>query len=166
MPCINKDNLPYVLTYSLHDKEIVKINPNVGVRAKDHEPYDFFYIQFSNADSFKMFSIENMVPEDVLQKIRNREVFLVLDNGLEHFYECADSIYRDIVIKHDIPAEQIIFLSAIPTMNEYIVKISKKLNLPQIKIDYFSLFEATGKDAARISPMALPRKKKYIKKFL
>jgi hypothetical protein len=166
MPCINKDNLLYVLTYSLHDKEIIKINSNVGVRAKENVPYDFFYIQFSNANSFKMFSIENMVPEDVLQKIRNREVFLMLDNGLEHFYECADAIYQDIVIKHNIPAEQIIFLSAVPNMNEHVAKVARQLQQPEIKVDWFSLFEATGKDAARTSPMSLPKKKEYTKKFL
>jgi hypothetical protein len=138
MPCINTDNLLYVKTYSLHDKEVIRIDRNVGYYAKENVDYDFFYIQFSNADSFSMFSIDNIVPKDVLDRVRDKKVFLVLDNGLEHFYECADSIYRDVVIKHKIPAEQIIFLSAVPTMYEHVAKLAKRLQLPEIKVDWFS----------------------------
>jgi hypothetical protein len=144
VPCINTDNLLYVKTYSLHDKEVIRIDRNVGYYAKENVDYDFFYIQFSNADSFSMFSIDDIVPKDVLDRIRDKKVFLMLDNGLEHFYECADAIYRDIVIKHNIPAQQIIFLSAVPTMHEHVKHLALKLQLPEIKVDWFSLFEATG----------------------
>jgi len=166
MPCINKDNLLYVKTYSLHDKEVVKIEPNVGYYAKENVDYDFFYIQFSNAESFSMFAIDTLVPQDILEQVRAGKVFLVLDNGLEHFYECADAIYRDVVIKHNIPAEQIIFLSAVPTMHEHVKNLASRLQLPEIKVDWFSLFEATGKDAGRHGVVALPKKKRYTKKFL
>ena len=166
MPCINTDNLLYVKTYSLHDKEVITIDRNVGYYAKENVDYDFFYIQFSNADSFSMFGIDDIVPKDVLDRVRDKKVFLVLDNGLEHFYECADSIYRDVVIKHKIPAEQIIFLSAVPTMHEHVAKLAKRLQLPEIKVDWFSLFEATGKHAGKQGVVALPKKKRYTKKFL
>jgi len=166
MPCINKHNLLYVKTYSLHDKEVVKISPNVGYYAKENAPYDFFYIQFSNADSFRMFPINKIVPEEILVKIRKKEVFLMLDNALEHFLECAEAIYKDIVMAHTIPAEQIIFLSAVPTMNLHVAKLAKRLQLPEIKVDWFSLFEATGRDAAQRSEAALPKKKRYTKKFI
>jgi hypothetical protein len=166
MPCINTDNLLYVKTYSLHDKEVIKIEPNVGYFSKENFKGDFFYIQFTNADSFSMFAVDTLVPTDVLERIRTKKVFLVLDNGLEHFYECADAIYRDVVVKHNIPAEQIIFLSAVPTMCNHVKKLAKKLQLPEIKVDWFSCFEATGQDAARHNIIALPKKKKYNKKFL
>ena len=166
MACINTDNLLYVKTYSLHDKEVIRIDRNVGYYAKENVEYDFFYIQFSNADSFSMFGIDTIVPKDVLDSVRDKKVFLVLDNGLEHFYECADSIYRDVVIKHNIPAEQIVFLSAVPTMHEHVAKLAKKLQLPEIKVDWFSLFEATGKHAGKQGVVALPKKKRYTKKFL
>tara|TARA_E500000081_G_scaffold40017_1_gene43605 strand:- start:9367 stop:10518 length:1152 start_codon:yes stop_codon:yes gene_type:complete len=166
VPCINTDNLLYVKTYSLHDKEVIKIDRNIGYYAKENVDYDFFYIQFSNADSFSMFSIDDIVSKDILDRVKDKKVFLVLDNGLEHFYECADAIYRDIVIKYNIPAEQIIFLSAVPTMNTHVAQLAKKLKLPEIKVDWFSLFEATGKDAAKKGTVALPKKKNYNKKFL
>lgn len=166
MPCINKDNLLYVKTYSLHDKEIVKINSNVGVLSKEFVDYDFYYVQFSTVDSFKMFSITEIVPQDVLHLIRNGKVFLVLDNSLEYFLESADGIYQDIVMRHNIPAQQIIFMSAVPTMHEYVKALALKLNLPEIKVDWFSLFEATGIDASLNSTASPLENRNYDKKFL
>ena len=166
MPCINTDNLLYVKTYSLHDKEVIRIDRNIGYYAKENVDYDFFYIQFSNADSFSMFSIDDIVSKDILDRVRDKKVFLVLDNGLEHFYECADAIYRDVVIKHNIPAEQIIFLSAVPTMHEHVKNLAKKLQLPEIKVDWFSLFEANGIDASLNSTASPLENRNYDKKFL
>jgi len=166
LPCINSDNLLYVKSYSLHAKEVIKIQPNVGYFAKEKFKKDFYYIQFSTVDSFRLFALDTLVPKDVMDNIRNKKVFLMLDNGLEYFYECADSIYKDIVIKYNIPAEQIIFLSAVPTMHQYVKKLAKRLNMPEIKVDWFSCFEANGQTAAIYNTVALPKKKKYTKKFL
>ena len=92
MACVNIDNLLYVKTYSLHNKEVVKIEPNVGYIAKENFEKDFFYIQFSTVDSFSMFPLDTIVPANILEKIKRKEIFLILDNGLEHFYECADEV--------------------------------------------------------------------------
>lgn len=166
MACVNIDNLLYIKTYSLHNKEVIKIEPNVGYIAKENFEKDFFYIQFSTVDSFSMFPLDTIVPANILEKIKRKEVFLILDNGLEHFYECADAIYKDVVIKFNIPAEQVIFLSAVPTMYKHVANLANRLQLPEIKVDWFSCFEASGQDAAIKGITALPKKKKYSKKFL
>lgn len=166
MPCINNKNLIYLKTYNLHDKEIVNIASSVGQKAKSNVPYDFFYIQFSTITSFNIFPIDQIIPSDIIEKIKNKKIFLVLDNALEYFLQSADAIYRDIVIKFNIPAEQIIFLSSVPTMHIYVKELAARLNLPQIKVDWFSLFESTGQDAARSNVVALQKKQKYTKKFL
>ena len=129
MPCVNIDNLIYLNTYDPSNSKIIVIDHNVGTVAKEDVTYDFFYIQFSNEHSFRVFDIQKIIPTDVLQRIRNKEIFLILDNGLEHFYECANSIYKDVVMKHNVPAEQIIFLSAVPTMYQHVKALAKKLKL-------------------------------------
>lgn len=170
MTCVNTNNIPYLITYDPSNPQNVRIKPNVGVHAKLTDSRDFYYIQFSNDQSFKVFDIKELIPEDIFNKIKDNlsNLFLVLDNGLEYFYSCADSIYKDIVIKHNIPAEKIIFLSAVPTMHEYVSGCAKKYNLPQIKVDWFSLFESTGQDAARKSQnvSVLEKKQKYERAFL
>ena len=166
MPCINIDNLIYLNTYDSSNSKIIVLDHNVGTIAKEDVTYDFFYIQFSNEHSFRVFDIQKIIPTNVLQRIRNKEVFLILDNGLEYFYECANAIYKDVVMKHNVPAEQIIFLSAVPTMYQHVKALAKKLNMPEIKVDWFSCFEANGQDAALHNKFELPNKRKYKKKFL
>lgn len=170
MTCVNTTSLPYLITYDPANPQNVRIKPNVGVQAKLTDSRDFYYIQFSNDRSFKVFDIKELMPQDEFNAVKDIEsnLFLVLDNGLEYFYSCADSIYQDIVMKHNIPAEKIIFLSAVPTMHEYVSSCAKKYNLPQIKVDWFSLFESTGQDAARQSQnvKTLEKKQKYARAFL
>lgn len=164
MPCINKDKLIYLKTYD-NVKESIVIPSSIGLFAKQDATYDFFYIQFSMPDSFKHFPISDIVPSNVLEQIKNKKVFLVLDNALEYFLHSVDGIYNDIVFKESIPPEQIIFLTATPNMNEYVRKYSELNNVDQIKVDWFSLFEATGKDACAGSQIACTVKNKT-KKFL
>ena len=168
MPCLNLKELPYILTYGTHRREIVTIDPNAAVKEKQKSEYSFFYIQFSNENSFKQFPITQIVPDDVLKKIIDKEVFLMLDNSLEYFLTSADSIYHDIVLRYKIPAEQIIFLSAVPTMLDYVKDLAKRLQQPEIKVDWFSLFEANGQDAILLSnnTETLSKKQKYSKCFL
>ncbi len=170
MPCINKNNLIYVLTYNANNPQVLNISNSTGVVAKWKIPQEFFYIQFSNDKSFKVFDINALVPEKEFKEIKDPDsnIHLMLDNGLEHFYSCADTIYEDIVIKHSIPAHKIIFLSAIPTMHDYIKKLSAKYNLPEIKLDWFSLFESTGKDTILKSKnvLTLQKKQKYERAYL
>lgn len=164
MPCINKDNLIYLKTYD-NIKENIVIPSSIGLFAKQDADYDFFYIQFSMPDSFKHFPISEIVPDNIIQQVKDKKVYLVLDNALEYFLHSVDGIYNDIVFKENIPPEQIIFLTATPNMNDYVKHFSEVNNVEQIKVDWFSLFEATGKDACAGSKIACDVKNKT-KKFL
>jgi hypothetical protein len=60
------------------------------------------------------------------------------------------------------------FLTAVPNILPYVKNIAAKLKLPEIKVEYFSIFEDVGKDAIRQTENleTLPKKKKYQKKFI
>lgn len=168
MACVNPKNLIYLITYdATHPRKLI-INPNVAVTMKhDKEKYDFFYIQFSDPKSFKFFPITELIDEQNLKDIKEGKTYLVLDNGLEYFYSCANAIYSDVVAK-GIPAEQIIFLSNTPTMIDHVKLLASRLGKPEIKVEWFSLFEITGKNTImqRKDFPTLEKKKKYSKKFL
>lgn len=170
MSCLNIPK--YLLTYDQSNPQILDIGENSAVRYKNKfakkNRYDYYYIQFSNDYSFKLISLDKVITQDEISNIRSKKVFLVLDNSLEYFLTSADMIYNEIVIKQKIPAEQIIFLTAVPTMLEHVKKLSKSFNQPEIKVEYFSVFEEVGKDTIRqIKDFpTLEKKKKYSKKFL
>lgn len=169
MTCLNLDKQIYLHTYDSNNPQLIHIESSVATLSPHKRKYDYYYIQFSNSNSFKHFPISEIVPAEILEKIKSGTVFLVLDNGLEYFLECVNAIYEDIVIKEKISPRQIIFLSAVPTMINTVQQVAKKYNLEEIIVEWFSLFEYTGQDAVRIrgNMPTLEKKKKYgEKKFL
>lgn len=168
MACLNSTNLIYLQTYNPREPQKIKINSSVGSQIKINENIDFFYIQFSDKESFKIYSIDDIVPVNELDKIKQGNAFLVLDNALEYFTDTVDSIYRNIVLKHKVPAKQIIFLSAVPNMIDTVKSVAEKYNAPQIKLDYFNVFEATGIDTIYKNQniIGITKTKKWPKKFL
>jgi hypothetical protein len=168
MPCLNTDKLQYLIAYNPADPKLVIVEGSAAINARTGETFDYWYFQVSCGNSFDCFNAKDLIPPDIFSKILNREVFLVVDNGLEPFLRTADSIYRNLIIKEGIPAEQIIFMSAVPTMIEHVKQLAKELNQPEIKVEWFTLFEWSLKnylDTYVILPRTLVDKR-YDKKFI
>ena len=95
---------------------------------------DYYFIQFSGANSFELFSIDTIIP---LEQVRQGKQYIVLDNSDEYFYDVVDSIYANIVNKFNIPAEQIILMSGAPCIVDYV----KQTSLPPIQVEWVSTCE-------------------------
>jgi hypothetical protein len=101
MPCIN-DTIYYLVTYDPYDPQLITIDGSTGIQARNKDSFDYYYIQFSCHNSFRIFDIEKIIPADILSKIKNKEIFLVLDNGLEPFLKSADGIYHNLILNGKI----------------------------------------------------------------
>lgn len=165
MACLNYENLKYYCTYDTNNISIENIGPNLAVETYAKEKFDFFYIQFSDDQTFKHYPIDSIIPQNIIQGIKQKQVFLIVDNSLEFFLSCADAIYRDIVAK-DIPAEQIIFLSAVPTMIERVKTIATQTKQKEIKVVRFGIFEDVGKQTINLTDKLNFKKRKFDRKFL
>jgi hypothetical protein len=135
---------------------------------RKNENFDYWYCQFSCQHSFKCYDIFELMTDEQLQRVYNRTLFIVLDNGLEPFLKSADSIYHNIVMR-GIPASQIIFMSSIPTMIDYVKQLSAQLGQEPIKVEWYSFFEDALNDIIinRLPvPLATLEKKKYRKKYI
>jgi hypothetical protein len=168
MPCINLDNLKYLITYDPKNPQLLTIGGSTGVTART-DLIDYFYCQFSDHNSFKIYDIESVIPTDILNRIKNKEAFLVLDNGLEPFLKSADGIYYNIVMTGKIPASQIIFMSSVPNMIDYVKNLAKRLNQELINVEWWSMFEYQLWDVIQYQmtePIDTLQIKKYDKKFI
>ncbi len=169
MTCINANRIPYLVAYDPNDPQLRIVESSAGIHARKGESFDYFYIQVSCHNSFSSFDINEIITHDVMQRIKNKELFLVIDNALEPFLRTADGIYYNLVLKENIPAEQIVFMSSVPTMIDHVKKLSDELKLPQIKVEWFSLFEWSLRNYILNHKQYLPKtlqnntyKKKYI----
>jgi hypothetical protein len=168
MPCINKI-IYYLVTYDPKDPQLIEIDGSTGISARKNENFDYYYIQFSCFNSFKIYDIEKIIPAEILSRIRNKEIFLVLDNGLEPFLKSADGIYHNLVINKKIPANQIIFMSSVPTMHKHVKFIAKQLGQEEINVEWFSMFEYQLWDVIShqlTRPLETLQIKDYKKKFI
>jgi len=170
MPCLNlKNQLPHLITYDPKNPQLQFVDGATAIQARKNEKFDYWYCQFSCHNSFKVYDIEKLIPPDVLLKIKNKEVFLVLDNGLEPFLKSADGIYFNIVMPGKIPASQIIFMSSVPNMADYVKDLSKRLGQDSIKVEWFSMFEYQLWDVITnqlLEPPHTLEVKDYKKKFI
>lgn len=169
MTCINADRIPYLVAYDPNNAKLHIVESSAGISARNNTGFDYWYCQISCHNSFSCFNINDIMPLEVMQRIKNKELFLVVDNGLEPFLRSADGIYHNLVIKENIPAEQIIIMSSVPTMIDHVKRLAQELQQPEIKVEWFSLFEWSLRDYVLHSQKLLPRtleKKNYNKKFI
>jgi hypothetical protein len=128
---------------------------------------DIWYCMFTTARCFQMYSIQELAGEDTLNKVRDKQALLILENSFEPFLDCIDSIYENIIIKYDIPSSQVIFLNNMYDAPTYNVKLAKKLNKDPIQIYWFSSLEFMLKSSTCRFPMPeMLAHKNYDKKFL
>ena len=168
MPCIN-DTIYYLVTYDPYDPQLITIDGSTGIQARNKDSFDYYYIQFSCHNSFRIFDIEKIIPADILSKIKNKEIFLVLDNGLEPFLKSADGIYHNLILNGKIPARQIIFMSSVPTMYQHVKFLSEQLNQEEINVEWYSMFEYQLWDVITNqlkTPLETLQIKRYEKKFI
>ena len=170
------------LTMLLNQDKIYQLNTAQGtlpwVRTNDDRSYvinrnnedaDYWLIQFTNKFSFKIYPIELLVPANVLKRIQNKEVFLVLDNAYEGFTDVIDSIYTDVIEQYSIPYEQVIVVSGNYDLLNCMQSYAQEKSKPEIKIDFFNFWEWNIIfEYGRLRQKFLPtlQKIEYNKKFL
>ena len=169
MTCINSNRIPYLVAYDPNNAKLHIVESSAGISARNNPEFDYWYCQISCHNSFSCFNINDIMSPEVMQRIKNKELFLVVDNGLEPFLRSADGIYHNLVIKENIPAEQIIIMSSVPTMIDHVKRLARELQQPEIKVEWFSLFEWSLRDYVLHSNHLLPQtleRKNYNKKFI
>lgn len=128
---------------------------------------DIWYCFITTVTSLKYVSIVDLMGPDVLSKVINKQASIVVDLSFEPFLDCIDSIYEDLVLPHNIPASQVIFMSNMFDAYQYNKQIAAKYNSNPIKIFYFSALEYMLYPNAinNVEPKSL-EVRPYNKKFL
>jgi len=166
---LNQDKI-YQLNTDMRTLPWVRNNDDRSyVNNRNNDDADYWLIQFTDKNSFKIYPVELLVPPDVLTRIKNKEIFLILDNAYEGFLNVIDTVYEDVIEKYNIPHEQVILVSGNYDMLPYMESYARETNKPKIKIDYFNFWEwnIIGEYRATRQPF-IPtlQKNEYDKKFL
>lgn len=167
---LNK-NIPLIETYDINNPQVRKFpltQPTSGLSALyDSSLIDknVWYCMFTTENSFKAVDIKELMGNDVFNAVVNKTASIVLDIPFEPFLKAIDAVYEDIVIKLGVPSSQIIFSSNMYDAKEYNDRVASQLNLPPIRIVYFSALEWMLNKYHGPIPNTLELKQ-YDKKFL
>lgn len=166
---LNIDKVYYLNTYSPGHPTATIQHTRPYLSNRNFNDQDYWLIQFSCDLSFKVYPFGLLVPEEVIDKIRNRQVFLILDNAYEYFYKVVESVYVDIVQQFNIPPEQIILSSGNYDLAHRVKQYAEQTNQQELKVEYFNYYElSTFNHYMHHRQKFIPtlQKTEYSKKFL
>lgn len=142
---INSDKIPCMRRTSTNNvaKAIIEYPPKC---IEDHyfrnseycKDYDIFGIKMTYPTAFKDFSIDTLIPEDVLLRIYNGEILLGLFTAKECVYSFIDAIYKDLILEKKIPPKQILLVGASIDYKSRLLTVSQKYNLEPVKLEYYA----------------------------
>jgi hypothetical protein len=167
---LNTKSHPYLVTYDINNPENRDTENNTYLLARGETDYDYWFCQFSDHNSFKIFPIDTLVDSATLERVMNGDAYLVLDNANECFYSSVDGIYEHLVIEKGIPPSQIILVTGGYDVAEYVRKIAEHLGRECIKVEWFSGQEFSVHRQLSVNQKNFIgqtlQKKEYKKKFL
>lgn len=148
------------------ERQIIGIDTS-GMKAlyKSNIEDDVWYCMITTTKSLKVFDIKNLMDDYTFNKVLNRQLKIVIDLPFEPFYKCIDSVYEDVIIKHNIPSSQVIFLSNMYDADEYNKTVAASLGQDPIDIRWFPSLEFMLHDYHGKIPNTLTNKT-YHKKYL
>lgn len=138
MACINENGFYNLITYT-NDVRRDHMSTTLVWNMRETIPndYDYYYLEFKLKDSFDVFPIDTFIPKDVISRIKNRELYLMVVNYHESFISIVEGIYDSLVIRDNIPAEQIILGSGNYDIHAEVQRVSKLKGYPEIRVEWF-----------------------------
>lgn len=161
MPILNKNDVFYLHPESGPVKEVVGRNFLESFYNFADKPY--WHVSCFDGESLRY--LKDVLPDDILYEIRNRNITLSIGSEYEVFVDVPDGIYEFAVNDLSIPADNIILFSANSRIEEVANTAALSRNLPKIEARWVCIFERIV--ARNISlPIDTLQIKKYPKKFM
>jgi hypothetical protein len=138
---------------------------------RDFSDGDCYYYEFKHGDAFDVFPIDSLIPADDLNRIKNKEIRLVVCNCHEAFHSVVLGLYTSLVINHNIPTEQITLISESADILLEVNRVSALFNKNAIKVEWIRVFESSIQREKLHLIQTAPKRpvienKIYSKKFL
>jgi len=132
-----------------------------------HSFYNFSdksYWHVSCFDGASLRQLKYLLPVDVLQEIRQKNVTLSIGAEYEGFIDIPEVIY-DLIVELSIPAESVLLFSPNANIAQVVDKIALKRSLPKIQTKWVCVFERIVSSVISM-PLNTLEIKEYPKKFL
>lgn len=145
---INLDNVPFLDAYLKTGYYDLRETTNHGNFIKFYYPTEEseycknndVYLVLMNRIRLD-FDLDLIVPNAIIEKIKNKEVILALDFLGECFTHIIYEIYEHLVDRQNIPPSQILLIEHSPNIPQKILKYCNEHNKEPIKYEVFYMLE-------------------------
>ena len=161
MAILNKNQFYYLDS----TEKILRENTSVWYMRTDFDTVDSYYFEFKHANAFEVFPLETLIELTEIERIKNKELTLVLCNSHEAFHAVVEGIYKDIVKRFNIPPEQVVLISESADILTEVKRISELYNIGEIKAEWINIFENTIRRQKLELLLSEPIKKSNINKI-
>jgi hypothetical protein len=178
MAIINSTNWPNILTFGNYDNHVYsKITwqeyDNRLFYVRNYDDTDYWYVNIMSWDAFYHHPIDTLMSPEIVERVKNKEVVIVVCNYSEAYHDTIDGIYKHLIIDNNIPAEQVLYITNSPDIVTEINHISTKYNLPPMKAEWLITYEWDATVYANLKPHEIQdtafdtlNRNTYQKKFL
>lgn len=176
---INEEHWPNIITFGMYDmpdyNRFTWHGPGGRLTRliRDYDDKDYWFVNIMSRDAFYHYPIETIMAPELIEKVRKKELIMVVCHYSEAYHDVIDGIYQYLIISSNIPVEQVLFLTNSPDIVTEINHISAKYNLPPMKAEWLITYEWDANVYANSKPHEIPdtaldtlNRSTYQKKFL
>ena len=103
-------------------------------------PNKYFYVEIYTDNTFTQFPFDGWA-RSWMDEIKQNKVHLYIQCNAHGYHSIIDSIYDEIIIKHDVDPKNITFSSESVDMAEHLEIVCYRRNLPKINLQWHVQFE-------------------------
>jgi hypothetical protein len=156
MAVINYDRYPQILSWGKKcNVELSKLNFHAGynnqryLNIRDYTDKDYWYAEILHGDAFYCFPLTDLMSEEILNRVRNKEVTIVICNHHEAYHCIIHDLYEFLIVANSIPPEQILLLTNSPDIMTEINYVSSMFNIGPIRAEWMLEFEMSASVSAK-----------------
>lgn len=171
MAVLNYDNYPQILSWGK------KCNPETAtitfasgheshryLHMRDYTDTDYWYVEVLHGDAFYCFPLTDLMSEETLARVRNKEVTILVCHHHEAYHCIIHDLYEFLIVANNIPPEQVLLLTNSPDIVTEINYVSSIFNTGPINAEWMLEFEMSASVTAQ--ELILPDMKFNVAKTL
>lgn len=101
MAILNKTNVPFLTTEGVRFLDETGIDKVYNFVPHSHQ--DYWVVQFLHANDLTDENLKIAIPEEIRQKVRDKQVWLIFNNFLEAYHGVVEPIYQKAIIEMGLP---------------------------------------------------------------
>jgi len=145
MAIINRSGFPILSTFDNLTKPTFA-HSTIVWNMRNFDDADYYYCEYKTKDTFDIIKLDDVVNPDIKHNIKSGQCFLMMVNFHECFPNTIEPLIKHLVIQNEIPPQQIILGSGNPDMIQEVRRVSQKLGVEEIKVEWFLELEYAAQE--------------------